>query len=99
MESPATNHHSTIRNQDVVKPQRLSFKQTLMPSNLDDSAHMQVQHKGEFLSIKVDESLVQQNISQLQNSLIGKLTLSQGDSPYSVENFKKNARADVGVGI
>lgn len=57
-----------------------------MPSviNLEGSSDMQPQCKGEFLSVKVDDVLVKQGIAQLQHTLIGKLSLAQGDSPYDL---------------
>lgn len=50
-----------------------------------DSVEMTTQRKGEFLSVKVDDALVKYGISELTHSLIGKLSLSQGDSPYSLD--------------
>lgn len=75
---------------DAAVVTRPSFKQVLVPpqKDIDDSSEMKAQQKGEYLSIKVDEGLVQNSIAQLQDSLIGKLSLSQGDSPYSLEQLK-----------
>lgn len=44
--------------------------------------------KGDYLSVKIDDSLVQEGVAKLKNSLIGKLTLASGDSPYSLENLE-----------
>lgn len=40
------------------------------------------------MSIKVDDDLVQQGVNQLQNSLIGRLTLTSGEAPYSLDDLK-----------
>lgn len=83
MDGPNADHRDVV---DVPK----SFKEALMPPtpDVDFSVPMQAQRKGEYLSIKVDENLVQNSISILQNSLIGKFTLAQGDAPYSLETLK-----------
>lgn len=77
-------------NQENGEPRALSFKQVLMPDRHknDDSSRMQAQRKDEYLSIKVDKELVKSDISQLQNSLIGRLTLAQGDKPYDLDDLK-----------
>lgn len=43
--------------------------------------------KGEFLSVKVDDALVKYGISELAHSLIGKLSLAPGDSPYPLDSL------------
>lgn len=84
MSAPCHDHRELL---NIPKP---SFKEVLLPSDhdVDASPPMHTQRKGEYLSIKVDNTLVQRNISLLQNSLIGKLTLAQGDAPYSLESLK-----------
>lgn len=68
----------------------LSFCQVLMPTiySHDDTSDMLPQRKGEFLSVKIDDALVRKGVSQLQHTLIGKLSLVPGDSPYTLENLK-----------
>lgn len=75
---------------EVAEPQKISFKHALLSvcHEHNDSTNMQTQRKGEYLSIKVDENLAQHNISELQNTLIGKLSLAQGDTLYSLESLK-----------
>lgn len=53
--------------------------------------------KGEFLSVTIDETLVQQGVSQLQHTLIGKLSLAPRDSPYSMEDLTKKLQQVWGI--
>lgn len=88
-------HSQVLRRQNAV-----SYRQILSPvvgntdgelnHNPDDdfNHNMVAQRKGEYLSIKVDEELVQRGVSTLQHSLIGRLTLAQGDSPYNLDSLK-----------
>lgn len=46
---------------------------------------MKAQRKGAFLSVRVDDELVRQEVSHLQNSLIGRLSLASGDTPYALD--------------
>lgn len=57
---------------------------------------MRGQRKGEFLSVKVDDNLVRQEISLLQHSLIGRLSLATGDSPYTLEDLTSRLVSFVG---
>lgn len=67
----------------------LSYRNILAPpsavADLADSCDMTAQRKGEYLSIKVDDALVKNGISELAHSLIGKLSLAPGESPYSLD--------------
>lgn len=75
--------------------EKRSFRQALFPTCTDtkdnllnaNPQNMVAQHKGEYLSLTVDEILVRNSITQLQHSLIRKLTLVKGDSPYSIESL------------
>lgn len=69
----------TISFQDAVAP----------PPACGDPTHaMTAQRKGDYLSIRVDDSLVQNGISRLQNSLIGRLVLSSSEKPYTLDDLK-----------
>lgn len=55
---------------------------------------MKAQRKGDYLSIKIDDELVQREVDHLKDSLIGKITLAFGDSPYLLEELhSRNARS------
>lgn len=48
---------------------------------------MFAQRKGEYISVKIDDALVNQEVNNLKHSLIGKLSLAPGDKPYSVSEL------------
>lgn len=54
---------------------------------VDDCSNMKAQRKGDDLSVKIDDDLVQREVARLQETLIGKITLASGDSPYSLEDL------------
>lgn len=82
----------------ALAQQRPSFRQ-VMSSSLHEHApldcdatefsNMKPQRKGEFFSIKIDDSLVRQNVSHLQTTLIGKLSLAPSDTMYSLEGLRE----------
>lgn len=91
---PNPSRSPNLMNQSTAD--KLSFRSVLVHTHEDkdahtplvtDSSNMIAQRKGEYLSLTVDESLVRTGITQLQHSLIGKLTLATGDSPYSLEEL------------
>ncbi|KAL8509367.1 hypothetical protein ACS0TY_016537 [Phlomoides rotata] len=43
--------------------------------------------KGEFLSVTLDDLLVQRGVEKLQNSLIARLILAKGEEPYPLETL------------
>lgn len=81
------NSNTNISTQNLIAEQaRPSYRNILAPPNtLSDSCDMVAKRKGEYLSVKVDDALVKYGVSELVPSLIGKLSLVQGDSPYSLD--------------
>lgn len=68
------------------------------PSEDTDKTNMCVQRKGDYLTVKIDDYLVLQEANQLQNSLIGILTLAQGDKPYSFNDLRDKLGQIWGLG-
>lgn len=66
----------------------LTYKQALSPLDADFHSDMQASRKGEYYSVKIDDSLVQKEICHLQYSLIGRVSMAIGDSPYSLDDLK-----------
>lgn len=75
---------------DAVRQERPSFRQVLTKAytvviHNESSHNMIVERKGDYLSVTIDNSIVQSGVSKLQHSLIEKLSLATGDKPYSLE--------------
>lgn len=64
-----------------------SYRQILLltttKNDMNETSAMISQRKGEFL----DDALVKYVVSELAHSLIGKLSLAPGDSPYSLDTL------------
>lgn len=58
---------------------------------------MIAKRKGEYFSIKINDKLVKKKMTNLQDSLIGKLSLASGDSPYSLDDLKLKSGTDMGA--
>lgn len=76
-----------LENPLMGKP---SYSHVVAPpvSDRADQLGMVAQRKGEYISIKIDDSLMQEGVSKLQNTLIGKVSLATGDKPYTLEDLK-----------
>lgn len=88
------NHETTMHDTDNTEQQQISFQSALLGPITRESpiaqaytSDMRPQRKGDFISVKVDDALVRERVSQLQATLIGKLSLSQGDTPYSLDDL------------
>lgn len=58
---------------------------------------MVAQRKGEFLSMKVDATLVKYGVTKLAHSLIGKLLMAPGEFPYTLETLSSNLSQAWGI--
>lgn len=67
----------------------MSFRQALTSTDHDllDTPPMIAQRKGDYLTVKIGDDLVQQGVQQLQNTLIGKLSLASGEVSYSLHDL------------
>lgn len=70
---------------------RSTYRQILVPAANEpvtgESTDMVAKRKGEFLSVKIDDALVKNGVSELAHSLVGKLSLASGDVPYSLDSL------------
>lgn len=71
-------------------PRGVTYRQTLILDKAVNDTHpnMMAQRKEDFFSVQIDEDLVQQEIQELQNILIGRVSMAPGESPYSLEDLK-----------
>lgn len=81
--------------------ERQSYCQILSPT-LKATAQLEctdmvAQRKGEFLSVKVDDALVKNGVSELAHSLIDKLSLAPGDFPYTLDNLSSKLSQAWGI--
>lgn len=100
LQNPILANAVPLESQVQQRQEKGSYRQVLLPTTqectdqlagidreADDSSSMKAQRKGDYLSVKIDDALVQREATILQNSLIGKISLAVGDSPYSLEDL------------
>ncbi|KAL8513698.1 hypothetical protein ACS0TY_012984 [Phlomoides rotata] len=68
---------------DVVRPKAYRPHSAPTPESMKPSKH------GDFYSIEIDEEIYQQGVADLQDCLIGRIMMSQGDKPYSTFELEK----------
>lgn len=91
-------HMENIRNMPTIQtasPEnpmmgKPSYRHVVSPTEYDrdEQSPMVAQRKGDYISIKIDDSLVQRGVSQLQHTLIGRVSLAPGDKPYTLDDLK-----------